>query len=236
MELHRFFTNGNLAVGQSATIDGTEARHIIKVLRLKVNFSLIVCNGDGYDYYAHIVETGKDNVRILIDERKENATVSPVKIHLYQCVAKADKFAFIVQKAVELGVSSITPVISAYSNPNELNAERLERVITEAAKQCGASALPVLNAPVKLDGIEFDIPVYMGYEHEDKVSLSDIDVDCKEFALLIGSEGGFSAQEADALRKKGVKTFSLGRRILRVETAAVALISLLTYKAGGLRL
>lgn len=236
MELHRFFTNENLTVGQTSEIVGDEAHHAAKVLRLKVDFTVIVCNGDGYDYYAHIVEIGKDSVRIFVDERKENETVSPVKIHLYQCITKADKFAFIVQKAVELGVSTITPVISAHSNPNELNRERLERVIKEAAKQCGASVLPALNAPVKLENIDFDFPAYMGYEHEDKVNLSDVEINGKEFTLLVGSEGGFSSKEADALRKKGVVAFSLGHRILRVETASVALISLLSYKAGGMRL
>ena len=236
MELHRFFTDEALTVGKNVDISGDEAYHMTKVLRLKVGFTVIVCNGDDYDYYAKIVDINKDSVTLNVYDRVINETTPSVGVNLYQCITKADKFAFIVQKAVELGVRSITPVISEYSNPNELNSERLNRVAIEACKQCGASKITTINAPVKLSEIEFKHPVYMGYEHEDKVSLADIEIKDKEIDLLIGSEGGFSEKEVEALRTKGVTTFSVGKRILRVETATVSLIALTMYKMGGMRL
>lgn len=237
MELHRFFVDYDLSVGQLVEICGSEAHHIKDVLRLKMGYKLIVGNGGDKDYYAEIVGIDKDKVRVRIERAESNQTRPSVCLNLYQAVTKSDKFAFIVQKAVELGVATITPLITKYSNPNELNIDRLNKIIIEAAKQCGASAPPKLLPVKKLEEIEFDIPTFMGYENEQHVNYSDINLEnIKELNLIIGSEGGFSPDEAARLRDLGVKTFSVGRRILRAETAAVAIIALTLYKAGGMRL
>ncbi|MBR2442134.1 MAG: 16S rRNA (uracil(1498)-N(3))-methyltransferase [Clostridia bacterium] len=232
MEIKRFYAKKSQKAGNIFTIDGEEARHMIKVLRYKVGYKIIVFDGTGYDYYCTLIEIGRDYVQAQIDEKVENDADLKVGIRLFQGIAKSDKMDVIVQKAVELVVSEITPVITARSE-KEVKLEKLEKVAISAAKQCGASRLTKINEPIYLSEIPFDNLVIFAHENEKNRTLRDISTSkFSKIDLVVGAEGGFSEDEGRELVEKGAVAVSLGKRILRAETAAITLICLTLYKAG----
>ncbi len=232
MEIRRFYSK-NKKQG-AFLIDGEEAHHAIKVLRYKVGYLLTVFDGSGKDYNCTVREVGKDYMIAGIDSVTENDTEHKVKLHLYQGLAKLDKMELIVQKAVELGISEITPVITARSE-KETKLEKLEKIAIGAAKQCGASKLTKINKPVYLEDIKTDTLTIMAYEGESGRTLKDVSLG--RFAsinLIVGAEGGFTEGEAKELEERGALCVSLGKRILRTETAGIVLSSVILYKAGAI--
>jgi len=232
MEIKRFYAEKGARTGKTFTVTGEEAHHMIKVLRYKVGYKIIIFDGTGYDYHCTLVELGKDYVVAQIDEKVENDTESKLAIHLYQGIAKSDKMDVIVQKAVELGVAEITPVITARSE-KDVKLEKLEKVAISAAKQCGASRLTKINEPIYLADIPFGNLVIFAHENEKNRTLRDISLaKFTKVDLLVGAEGGFSEDEGKDLVERGAVAVTLGKRILRAETAAITLIGLTLYKAG----
>lgn len=232
MEIRRFYCKKSNKRDGAFRIDGDEAHHIIKVLRYKIGYKLVVFDGSGYDYECSVREIGKDYVVAGIDTVTPNDTEPGVAVRLFQCITKPDKMDFIVQKAVELGISEIVPVLTARSEKT-VNSEKLERVAISAAKQCGASRLPKISSPVVLDEIAVENLLIFAYEGEKSRTLRDVALaKFKRIDLLVGPEGGFTELEAQQIADKGALTVSLGKRILRAETASVMLCGLVLYKAG----
>ncbi|MEG1394539.1 MAG: RsmE family RNA methyltransferase [Clostridia bacterium] len=239
MEIKRFFLN-SACVDNRFVIDGEEFEHLTKVLRYKVGYQAIICNDDGKDYLCTIESIGKCSAVAVVDSAQENCTVGRVKLTLFQAMPKGDKLDLIIQKACELGASEVTPFLSRFTNETKFNAERANRISKEACKQCGRAKLLQVNELTEFEQVveemkNFDI-VIVPYENAEFGKIGDVDgLDkAQSVALVIGSEGGFAQEEVDALKQIGGKIVSLGKRILRCETAAIASIGLIMYFAGEL--
>lgn len=232
MEIRRFYSK-NKKQG-AFIIDGEEAHHAIKVLRYKVGYLLTVFDGSGKDYNCTVREIGKDYMVAGIDSVEENDTEHRVKLKLFQGIAKPDKMELIIQKAVELGISEITPVYTSRSE-KDLKLEKLQKIAIGAAKQCGASRLTKINEPIYIQDINIDTLTVLAYECEKTKTLKDVTLGrFQTINLVVGAEGGFSEDEANMLTEKGALCVSLGKRILRTETAGIVLSSIVLYKAGSI--
>lgn len=237
MEIRRFYVDtGDIRDG-FITVKGDEFVHMTKILRHKVGYKIVVNNNfDGYDYYAVIAEIGKDSARAEIVDKVINDTASSVDVTLMQALPKGDKPDFIAQKATELGLKKIIFFISEFTAEKKLNLDRIRRITLEACKQCGRAFVPSVETVDTIDELpidEYDNVILLS-EHEQCVSLSDVTIkkDKSKVALIVGSEGGFSTEEVSEFVAKGALSVSLGKRILRAETASIAAISIVMYKLG----
>ncbi len=228
-------------------ITGEDARHIALSLRMKNGESLVLCDGKGREATAIIREAYPESVTLDVEERKDSAAEPKTKVTLYQALPKFDKLEYIVQKSVELGVSEIVPVLTSrcISRPDEKTMkkklERLRKISDEAAKQSGRGILPKIgemlsfkNAVLKMK--ESETPILF-FEHA-KYPIREIMENRKDgsIAMMVGSEGGFSDDEAKFAEENGVLIASLGPRILRCETAPVAALSAIMYAAGEMEM
>lgn len=234
MEIRRFFTTNR--VGDTFILDGEEFEHAVKVLRYKKGYILIVCDGTGYEYTCVIEDITKSEVVAKIQSVDKSTSESEVSITLYQCLPKGDKLDLIVQKAIELGVTKIVPLTSQNVSETKFNYTRLLRVVREASKQCGRAILPTLTQLVDIEDVVFaeDIVLFAN-ERETLNSLSSVKLPtAKSIAVVVGSEGGFTLEECQSIIDRGALSVSLGRRILRSETAGIVMTALATYLSGGL--
>lgn len=239
--MHRFFVDGSDVCGDTARITGDDVAHINKVLRLKAGDSVVLCDGNRTDYYCTITELDKTCITLKVDSTCPNEAESCVSITLYQGLPKSDKMDFIIQKCVELGVDRIVPVESARCvakiKDDEKKRLRWQRIAEEAAKQCGRGIIPQIGSAVSFDeavGACHDLKI-MPYECERQSNLSDALAGAQgeiTIAIYIGPEGGFEQSEADMATDCGVKTVTLGKRILRCETAGIATVSAVMYALG----
>lgn len=237
MEIRRFYVDtGDISDG-IITVKGDEFVHMTKILRHKVGYKIVVNNNfDGYDYYAVITDIGKDSARAEIVEKVINDTDTSVDITLMQALPKGDKSDFIAQKATELGIKKIIFFISEFTAEKKFNLDRIRRITLEACKQCGRAFVPSVETVYAINELpigEYDKVILMN-EHERKISLSDIAIekDTAKVALIVGSEGGFSTNEVSEFMAKGALSVSLGKRILRAETASIVAMSIVMYKLG----
>lgn len=230
----RFFVPDSGFSGDTVTVTGSDAHHISFALRMAAGEEITVCDMKGQTHICRLEALDGETVRAKILETAASENESPVKIHLFQAYPKSDKLEFIVQKAVELGACEITPFESerCIKRPKADKiahvTERQNKIAAEAAKQCGRSVLPHVNAPVSFSEmlrLASALPLCLFcYEGEGTRSLKEICAEhpeIRELALVIGSEGGFSAKEAEEAREAGMQMTGLGKRILRCETAPV---------------
>ncbi|MCI7583407.1 MAG: 16S rRNA (uracil(1498)-N(3))-methyltransferase [Christensenellaceae bacterium] len=232
MEIRRFLTSSDKIKNDVAEISGDEFTYAVKVLRQKTGFTVIVNSGDGYDRIGEISEIAKDKLTVKIRETVKNEATPDKKITLYQGSCKQGKNDFIVQKAVELGISRIVFFKSDFVTEKEVNVERLRKIATEALKQCGRADSVEVEFTDYFNAVDNCENAVMFYEGECENTLSDIGNDVS--ALFVGSEGGFSEREVGYARERGLKTITLGKRILRAETASVVATSMIQYLTGGL--
>jgi len=234
-----FFIDPRTIKDGRALISGADAKHIFSVLRLKASDWLVLSDGKGTSYRGEIVSISKKEVKILVTAIKQ-ATPPVNRIRLCQALVKHDKFEWIIQKAVELGCQDIIPFTSERTVPT-YRSEKLERwqkIAREAAKQCGTSFIPKISSSVSFKELIENIvkdksEALLFFEGEEKSPLSKI-VICEQgpLNLIIGPEGGFAKEEIATAKKAGIKMAGLGPLILRVETAAIAGISLVQYRLG----
>ena len=235
----RFFAD---AACNPLTLTEGEHHHLTQVLRAKVGERVVVCTGDGYDYTYAIRAVHKTETVLDFVEKEKNDREPTVRVTLFSAVMKGDKNEFVAQKATELGVWEICPMRTAFvqAHDRNLRVERLQKIVREAAKQCGRSTYPTVHEPVDFAKVTerlaaFDCVVFP-YERAKSPSLKAF-LREKDFsathsiAVIVGSEGGFSEQEAAALVECGVTPVSLGKRILRAETANIAVLSAIMYEA-----
>ena len=238
----RFFTTN--INSSRAVIESDDARHITKSLRMREGDAIVLCNGEGFDYRGKISLIGHEHVEVIIYERNPSPGEPKVKITLYQALPKADKLDFIVQKAVELGAGEIVPVLTSrcISRPDEKSMtkklERLNRTALEAAKQCGRGIVPnvapLMEFSAAVNSMKHSALPILCYEAS-SIQLSKVlHPKAAGIALMIGSEGGFSADEVRLAEESGVHCVSLGSRILRCETAPLCALSAILYACGEL--
>lgn len=238
----RFFTQ--TISQQSGTITGDDAKHIARVLRMKVGDPLTVCDTKGYDYECMIEALDDHQVQLKVLDMLPSQSEPTVKVHLYQAMPKADKLELIVQKAVELGVDAITPVMTrrCVSKPDQKSMakklERYNRIALEAAKQSGRGkvpqVLPMLELPAALAQMQQADCAILFYENATAPARQVIQQAGKEIAVLIGAEGGFDEEEVLQAQQAGCQVLSLGKRILRCETAPLAALSIIMFETGNM--
>ncbi len=227
MEIKRFYVPKESIKDGLVIITGDEHIHLSKVLRFKVGFKLIVCDNSGLDYFCTVSKITVDNTLCTIDEVKPNETEHKTKLMLLFGVIKPEKFEIGIQKAVELGVNTIIPFFSENTDTRNVRMERLNRIALEACKQCGRAVIPEITEPIsfeealkKAKGLKI-----IAYENEKDVTLknalSNIS-DYSEITLSIGSEGGYTLDEVQKAEREGFISVSLGKRILRAETAVIS--------------
>lgn len=235
--MHRFFTNE--IQPNTAVVRGDDVKHIAKVLRLRVGDAVQLCDGNGRECDAVITNIAPDAVTFDTEPWREAITEPRVRITLFQCLPKAGKMETIIQKCVELGACGFVPVQSercvvVLKPPYEGRIERWQRVSEEAAKQSRRGVIPEVELPVSLDKLDFTgfDTVLAAYENEHTVSLKTaLRENCgARVAIVIGPEGGFSDAEIETLKKKGAIAVSLGTRILRTETAGMAMTAQILYE------
>ncbi|NCA67041.1 MAG: 16S rRNA (uracil(1498)-N(3))-methyltransferase [Clostridia bacterium] len=227
MELRRFYIEKSMLNGSHVTINGEEYHHMVKVLRYKNGYSFIACDGSGKDYYCKIINISADEVLAEITDIADNNTEAIIDITLYLGAIKNEKLTIAIQKAIELGVKNIVIFESAHTSEKGINFDRLNKIAVEAAKQCGRAQAPTIGELISFEKVierrDGELLI-MAYEKENSQTLPQLVKllgKITRLGIIIGSEGGFKKEEADMAQAKGISTFSLGRRILRAETAAI---------------
>ena len=237
MELRRFFVSPSDVGEDIVTVRGEEFSHMTRVLRMKPGFKAIVCADDGKERYCTLREIGDGYAVLSVDEVRD-ADRKKVSLTLYCGVLKNSKLDLVVQKAVELGVDRVIPFVSAHTVEKRFNAERASRIALEAAKQCGSVWLSRVEDAISFEEVirsfgQFDT-VLFAYEGEREHSLKNTPINGDKLALVVGSEGGFRADEAEAAIAAGAFPVTLGRRVLRAETAGIVGAALGMDAAGEL--
>ena len=232
-----------LAPGARVALGRAAARHVRQVLRLGPGDGITLFNGDGTDYVSRIGDLGRDEVKIEVLGTAPAAPESPLSLHLIQGIARSERMDIVVQKATELGVAAIQPVVTVRSVV-KLDAAASERkrahwrgVAIAACEQCGRAKLPGIAAPVPLSqwlGEPGTGALRLLLAVDSTTSLVDVARGANSVELLVGPEGGLDESERDAARRARFLACRLGPRILRSETAAIAAITALQSVAGDL--
>ena len=248
--MSRFFVN-RTAIDENSgkiIITGDDVNHIKNVLRMAPGESIILCDCEGRDYNSKIDTISKDMVIAVIEDSVESITEPHVYITLFQGIPKSDKMDFVIQKSVELGVSCIVPVITertVIKFDNERDKEnkrtRWQRICLEAAKQCNRGIIPEVALPLKFaEAIKVSKSSDMSilpYEKETDIGIKSFlgsNRSIKSASVFIGPEGGFSEKEALYSFNEGVQPVTLGSRILRTETAGIAVMAIIMYELGDM--
>lgn len=236
----RFFTQE--IEGNTARITGEDVRHLSRVLRLRVGDAVEICDGACTDYTGVIESIAQDEVRCTLSDAHPSPTEPRCRVTLFQALPKAGKMEFIVQKCVELGVEAVVPVATARCvavpvRDFEVKRVRYQRVAAEAAKQSRRGVIPQVAPVRKLEQAAlsgFDA-AFVAYEEERgrtlKAALRSYTAGAlHRVALLIGPEGGLERAEVERLTAQGAVAVSLGARILRTETAGMAMLAQVLYE------
>lgn len=238
----RIFVASALTAGAELDLPDEAARHVAQVLRMRAGEALTLFDGRGGEYAAVIVDAGRRDVRVRIDQHYPVDRESRLDVTLAQCVSKGDRMDYTIQKAVELGVSRIVPLLSERSVV-KLDAERWDKklehwrgVAVSACEQSGRTRVPEVTAVQKLDAwlaAPAEGRLRLVLAPTESVSLRTLDA-AAAIALLIGPEGGLSDGEIAAARRAGCIGIGLGPRVLRTETAGVATLAALQVLWGDL--
>ncbi len=224
-------------------ITGPDARHIGRSLRMRLGDEITVCSG-GVEYLAKILTISDECVSCETLDKKESENEPDVYVTLFQAMPKSDKLDLIVQKATELGVSRICPVLTSrcVSRPDKKSfdkkLERLQRISLEACKQSGRARLveitPLLSFGECLEEMKGCDVSLICYEKGGRSLCKETFEGCKSIGLLVGCEGGFEQEEADRAEASGAVLTGLGKRILRCETAPIAALSVIMNLTGNM--
>lgn len=230
MRVHRVYLP-KLQAGE-VVLRGSEANHLARVLRVTIGQDIEVFDGKGLESTGIIQSVDDFRVILNLQEPKASDIEAPLKITLALALLKGDKLADVIRQATELGVVAVQPLITKYCDVKELSAnklERLRRVAQEASKQSGRSVVPDIREAVKLQN--FQSPPHTLVAHPYASSslneLAPLRKGWGDLAIMTGPEGGFAEEEIELLVSKGVTPVRLGARILRAETAPIALIAAL---------
>ena len=244
----KFFVAENQINNNKITIIGDDVNHIKNVLRQKSGDKITICDtSKEQDYLCEIDKIEEKSIDCNILEKLENNTESNVKVTIFQGLPKADKMELVIQKSVELGVYDITPlqmkrcVVKLNEKDKLKKIQRWQKISEVAAKQCGRNIIPKINNIVNVKEVcnlcnEYDI-VLIAYENEKEntlkkelKNLKKLDKEEIKVAVIIGPEGGIAPEEIEMFEENGAKIITLGNRILRTETVALSVLSIIMYE------
>lgn len=256
MEIRRFFASPKDLNDDKIVLSGDEFLHMTKVLRYKSGFLATVCLNDGCERLCRVDNIEKDKAILTVLECK-SVDKKNICLDLYAGLLKNQKLDFAIQKGVELGVDRIIPFVSQNTAENKFNTDRSRKIALESAKQCGSAYLTQIEELTKFDDVvksfkNYDL-VLFAYECEKNNTLAqtisefllkskenskskrnrDAD-DVTKVALVVGSEGGFTASEMEMAKNEGAKIVTLGKRVLRAETADIVSAALTLFAFGEL--
>ena len=225
--LQRLFVKASLASGATVAVEGPQAHYLAIVLRMKADDRLLLFDGVSGEWLAEVVDIAKKRITLLVGEKTRPQESVP-DLALAFAPVKKGRVDWLVEKAVELGVARLQPVITQRTIVDKLNLERMRSHIVEAAEQCGRTALAVIEEPVKLDAFlsmrDAARALYLADETGGDAAASAFKAG--PATILTGPEGGFTPEEAAVIRAApAARAISLGPRILRAETAALAAVT-----------
>lgn len=231
----RLFVPGPLAAGAAVAIAGGQAHYLSRVMRVAEGDAVVLCDDQTGEWTARVASAGKREV-VLVPEVRTREREQVPDFTLCAALLKKPAFDLVLEKATELGVRRVQPVVTRRCVADALNLDRARTIVTEAAEQCARTALPELAAPVKLDALLRDWPGERLLFFADETGgdpAADAFRAAGPAALLIGPEGGFDQAERTAIRAlASARPISLGPRVLRGETAAIAATALWMGLAG----
>ena len=242
MRTTRIYQPSDFSPGEIISLSAAASQHVARVLRMQITDQLLLFNGKNQQCHATIATLDKRAVTVIINQVEELSVESKLQIHLGQCISKGDKMDLVIQKAVELGVSSITPIFSQHCSIS-IDAKRTakkhkqwQEQIISACEQSGRNLIPILNYPCKLRVFieqckskhKFVLHPKNAKSWHEYSSVSD------EVSILIGPEGGLSELEMLATKEFQFQPVNMGPRILRTETAAISAISILQALYGDM--
>ena len=231
--MKRFFGK---KLGENILIEGDEFFHLKKVLRMNEGDKVIASINDENDYYCTISKINKNDCLLDVDNFEKCPALPNRNISLFQMMPKKDYFDNILAKSIELGVSKIVPFTSEYTMIKSLKRERVQTQIMTACKQCERSSLPMVSDVKPFKDIleelkEYDVVVF-AYENETAPFTPEILNGKQNIAVVVGNEAGFTDDEAQRLKEVST-SISLGKRILRCDTAVIATLSLVSILSGN---
>lgn len=239
MRIPRIYTEQNLLSGDTLQLEEAASHHLSKVLRMQPGRELILFNGAGGEFAATIHEVSKKHVLVSIAEHSVDNRESPLELELAIGISRGERFEWVLQKATELGVTKITPLITERTevkvsgDRQEKMHERWQQIIISACEQCQRNLLPELSTAVQISDwlpqVTSDLQFVL--HHRDSQRLP-ADQTPTSVTLLIGPEGGLSDREIAHALEQDFNALTLGPRVLRTETAPVAAISLVQYLWG----
>lgn len=242
----KFFVDKNQISDEYILLCGENAHHISRSLRMTVGEQIAVSDMESFEYDCVLESFTDSTVRAKIINKYVSKSEPEIKVHLFQALPKGEKLDFIIQKSVELGVYDITPfesercVVKVKNDAESRKTERRNKIALEAAKQCGRGIIPKVNPSISFgDMLNFasqsDVVLFC-YEGEGTLPMANAlksiraEKNIKDISIIIGSEGGFSVDEAIQSDEFGFVRIGLGKRILRAETAAIMALSCLIYE------
>ena len=242
----KFFVNN--IENNKIVIIGEDVNHIKNVLRNEIGDTLEICNSQTKEnFLCRIEHFEKEEIICSIIEKIEKAVEPKTYVHIYQGLPKSDKMELIIQKAVELGVSEITPtnmtrcIVKLQGKDEKKKIERWQKISEVAAKQSGRDIIPKINCITNLKDIKNKCADYdailLAYENEKENTLKneiqklkEIQKENLKIAIIIGPEGGLTLEEVERAKQEGIKIITLGNRILRTETVALNVLSIIMYE------
>jgi 16S rRNA (uracil1498-N3)-methyltransferase len=244
--MHRFFIPEDWIYQDEILVKGGQARQIFQVLRLKPKDHILVLDNSGWEYEVEIDKVSGELVQGKAIGRNLCRGEPGIKIALYQSLLKGDKFEFVLQKAVELGVTVFVPLVChrcVVREPGAAKTRRWERIIREAAEQSRRGLVPALRPILSLESAcqSTTNPSILLWEGEESTSIAAVlknpaFQNSPSFSIFIGPEGGFLPSEVEYAQSQGIIPVSLGPRILRAETAGLVAISVILYERGEFEL
>lgn len=230
MKIHRFFIEPGAISGGKATITDKELlSQLKKVLRVGSGDSLILLDGSGKEYFTKVEKISKDVLTGNVEKVSKNQNESELKITLFQAIGKKDKFEWVLQKGTEIGISEFVPIITERTEKLGLNRERLEKVLKEAAEQSERGVIPKLGELQEFeDAIKNSEGGKMLLDRSgENIKYHELQITVRALNLFVGSEGGFTEKELEIAENHGAKIISLGKTVLRTETAGIVAAAIL---------
>lgn len=244
--MYKFFVKENQIDNNEIEIIGEDVNHIKNVLRLEIGEEIDVCNMESCtNYLCEIIELDNKFIRCKILKKLESKSEPKVYLHIFQGIPKAEKMEAIIQKTTEIGASEITPVsmnrcvVKLDNKSTDKKILRWQKIAEVAAKQSKRDKIPFINFPINIKNIyekieDYDI-VLVAYENEENYNIKTALKDVKnkkslKIAVIVGPEGGIEEKEIELLKSFNAKIVTLGKRILRTETAPIAIASVIMYE------
>lgn len=241
--MHRFFIKQENIFKGGVTVSGEDVQHISRVLRLQPGDEIVLCDGEGTDYYTSIESMDKHSIRTVILRTEASKGEPEIEAVLYQGIPKSTKMDLIIQKCTEMGIKRVVPVSTARTvvkleseKDERKKVERWAKIAEEAAKQSGRGKIPIIEMPKSFTSALEDAArldnIIVPYELEGGLSIKDALRRDKgsSIGFFIGPEGGFEPYEIEKAQAAGAVPVTLGRRILRTETAGVAVLTSIMYE------